>query len=60
MGQTQVDRIMKTKAPLHMVAGQAYKGAAPQYLPIVDPETRVVIGHNKIVKGIPYVRVNKH
>jgi hypothetical protein len=52
----QVERIIKSDAPIQVVAGQAYKGQSPQFAPIYD-KLGNVIGFNKIAKGVPFVKV---
>jgi hypothetical protein len=51
----QVQRILKSNAPIHSVAGSTYKGAAPVYTDASKPSDppRFI----KTSTGIPFVKV---
>lgn len=55
---SQVERILASKAPVREVAGQKYKGQPPVYAPIVN-NVGMIIGHECVSKGIPFVRVSQ-
>ena len=51
----QVQRILKSKAPVHSIGGQIYKGQNPIYRDVSGPGQ--LANFVKVQPGVPFVRV---
>ena len=54
----QVQRVLNSKAPTHKMSDRNYKGSAPSFTKVTNPETGLE-ETIKTSKGIPFVRVAK-
>jgi len=52
----QIQRILKTNAPIHSVAGSKYKGSPPVYADV--SATHEPPRFAKVEAGIPFIRVD--
>lgn len=46
------------KPKMHRMSDRSYFGANPVYKPVYN-KAGMIVGHNKVAKGVPFVRMKK-